>query len=68
MLRTGRSAAIACHPSAVTSCPHCDAPLKPAPDAHILDTTALDADGAFDVALTMVAGAVRGGAARKAQP
>jgi len=45
-----------------------DAPLKPAPDAHILDTTALDADGAFDVALTMVAGAVRGGAARKAQP
>jgi hypothetical protein len=30
VLRTGRSAAIACHPSAVTSCPHCDAPLKPA--------------------------------------
>jgi cytidylate kinase len=31
-----------------------DAPLKPAPDAHILDTTTLDADGAFDVALAMV--------------
>jgi hypothetical protein len=30
VLRTGRSPAITCHPSAVTNCPHCDAPLKPA--------------------------------------
>ncbi|MDQ0395813.1 (d)CMP kinase [Labrys monachus] len=43
-----------------------DAPLKPAPDAHILDTTALDADGAFDVALALVTGASRGAGARNA--
>lgn len=43
-----------------------DAPLKPAPDAHILDTTALDADGAFDVALAMVSGSIHS-ATQKAQ-
>jgi CMP/dCMP kinase len=44
-----------------------DAPLKPAPDAHIIDTTALDVDGTFDVALAMVTGSVRIAAARQAQ-
>ena len=36
------------------------APLKPAPDAVILDTTALDADAAFRVALNLVEAARRG--------
>jgi CMP/dCMP kinase len=31
-----------------------DAPLKPAPDAQILDTTALDVEGAFAAALAIV--------------
>ena len=36
------------------------APLKPAPDAILLDTTALDADAAFRVALNHVEAARRG--------
>ena len=31
-----------------------DAPLKPAPDAQVLDTTTLDVDGTFEVALALV--------------
>ncbi|OCC02525.1 cytidylate kinase [Labrys sp. WJW] len=31
-----------------------DAPLKPAPDAHVLDTTALDVESAFAAALALV--------------
>jgi cytidylate kinase len=31
-----------------------DAPLKPAPDAHVLDTTALDVESAFQAALLLV--------------
>jgi cytidylate kinase len=31
-----------------------DAPLKPAPDAHVLDTTALDVESAFAAALLLV--------------
>jgi CMP/dCMP kinase len=31
-----------------------DAPLKPAPDGHVLDTTALDADSTFQAALRLV--------------
>jgi cytidylate kinase len=31
-----------------------DAPLKPAPDAHVLDTTALDVESAFQAALHLV--------------
>ena len=31
-----------------------DAPLKPAPDAHVLDTTALDVETAFQAALLLV--------------
>ncbi|QEN88930.1 (d)CMP kinase [Labrys sp. KNU-23] len=31
-----------------------DAPLKPAPDAHVLDTTALDVESAFTAALALV--------------
>ncbi|MBP0579815.1 (d)CMP kinase [Labrys sp. LIt4] len=31
-----------------------DAPLKPAPDAHVLDTTALDVESAFAAALAFV--------------
>ncbi|HYB10031.1 MAG TPA: (d)CMP kinase [Alphaproteobacteria bacterium] len=30
------------------------APLKPAPDAYVLDTSALDADQAFDVAVNLI--------------
>jgi CMP/dCMP kinase len=30
------------------------APLKPAPDAHVLDTTGLDADGAFEAAAAII--------------
>ena len=36
------------------------APLKPAPDAHLLDTTALDADGAFQAAVRLIEGLRRG--------
>jgi cytidylate kinase len=32
-----------------------DAPLKPAPDAQVLDTTTLDVEGTFEVALALVA-------------
>lgn len=32
-----------------------DAPLTQAPDAHLLDTTALDIDGAIDRACALVA-------------
>jgi CMP/dCMP kinase len=35
------------------------APLKPAPDAHILDTTALDIDGVLRAAIEIVEGARR---------
>lgn len=31
-----------------------DAPLKPAPDAHVLDTTSLDVESAFEAALAIV--------------
>ncbi|MDZ5450358.1 (d)CMP kinase [Labrys sp. ZIDIC5] len=31
-----------------------DAPLKPAPDSHVLDTTALDVESAFAAALALV--------------
>jgi cytidylate kinase len=31
-----------------------DAPLKPAPDAQVLDTTTLDVEGTFEVALSLV--------------
>jgi cytidylate kinase len=36
-----------------------DAPLKPAPDAHILDTTDLNVEAAFAAALKLVEGARR---------
>jgi cytidylate kinase len=39
------------------------APLKPAPDAHLLDTTHLDIDGAFRAAIDIVE-AVRAGRSR----
>jgi CMP/dCMP kinase len=39
------------------------APLKPAPDAHLLDTTHLDIDAAFRAAVDIVE-AVRAGRAR----
>jgi cytidylate kinase len=31
-----------------------DSPLKPAPDAHLLDTTDLDIDGAFEAAMKVI--------------
>lgn len=40
------------------------APLKAAPDAHVLDTTDLDIDGAFAAALAVVERKVRGAAGR----
>jgi len=36
-----------------------DAPLKPAPDAQVLDTTTLDVEGAFEVALALVERRIR---------
>ena len=36
-----------------------DAPLKPAPDAYVLDTTALDKDASIAAAIEIVASAVR---------
>lgn len=41
------------------------APLKPAADAHILDTTDLDIDGAFKAALAIVKGVMRNGAVHR---
>lgn len=34
-----------------------DSPLEAAPDAHLLDTTDLDIDGAFDAAMKVIGGA-----------
>ena len=36
-----------------------DAPLKPAPDAYVLDTTALDKNASIAAAIEIVASAVR---------
>lgn len=36
-----------------------DSPLRPAPDAHLLETTDLDIDGAFVAALALIRGATK---------
>jgi CMP/dCMP kinase len=42
------------------------APLRPAPDAHVLDTSDLDIDAVLRHAIAIVEEAIRGNAARKA--
>jgi cytidylate kinase len=36
-----------------------NSPLEAAPDAHLLDTTVLDIDGAFEAAMKVIGGAER---------